>query len=274
MSQFTKIKTLTPWRKLALATWKNADDPSVYGFYEFDGTRVLAFLKEYNKTAKTRVTLTHFFAKTLAITLARHPAINGIIKWGHIYKRDTVDIFLQVAVKPETPSHTAHLSGVKLEAVDQKSLEAIAAELAGLVKQIREQQDPQFQKTFSLANVMPVWLLKPLIRIHEFLVYNLGVNLPALGIRRDPFGSAMLTSVGSLGTPPGWAPLVPHSRVPLIICLGEVTKKPWVVNGQVLPRPIIPFTITFDHRFMDGVEGAAMLATFMEIVSNPERFHT
>jgi len=185
--------------------------------------------------------------------------------------RDNIDIFLQVAIQEED---VESLSGAKLTKVDQKTLKEIAQELADLSTKIRAHQDPQFQKTFNLAKKLPVWLLKPLVKIHEWAVYNLELNIPVLGINPDPFGTAMLTSVGSLGVPPGFAPLVPPSRCPILICLGRVTDKPWVVDGTVMPRPIINFTTTFDHRFIDGLQASRMLKTFFDILEDPKKYHT
>lgn len=268
MSKFTKIK-LTPWRKLALVTWKGSGDPSVYGLYEFDAAPALAFIKNYNQANNTRVTLTHFVAKAMGITLEKYPAINGIIKWGQIYQRDSIDIFLQVAIEDKNNEHKESLSGAKIANINKKSLKEISEELSLLASDIRQEKDPQFQKTFNIARLLPVWLLKPLVRLHEFAVFNLGLNLPALGIVPDPFGSAMLTSVGSLGVPPGFAPLVPPSRCPLLICLGRVEDKPWVVDGKVVVRPVVGFAATFDHRFMDGLMASRLFKIFTDVVQNP-----
>ncbi len=268
----TKNKSLTPWRKLALVTWKNAGDPSVYGSYEFDATYALAFIKKYNHDHNARVTLTHFVAKAIAVIIEKYPAINGVIKWGQIYQRDTVDMFLQVAIEDKKNVHRESLSGAKISNINKKSLKEISVELSVQATDIRGDNDPQFQKTFNIAKLLPVWLLRPLVQIHGFAVFNLGLNLPSLGIFPDPFGSAMLTSVGSLGTPPGFAPLVPPSRVPLLICLGRVEDKPWVVDGKVTVRPVAGYTATFDHRFMDGLMASRLFKMFMEILREPGKY--
>lgn len=271
MAKFTHLKNLTPWRKLALVTWKSPGDPSVYGQYDFDASTALAYLEKINKTSKIKITLTHYFAKAMAITIARYPALNALIKWGKIYQRDSIDIFLQVAIADETDDKKESLSGHKICGIDKKSLTEIALELSDGAGKIRSEQDPQFQKTFNIAKILPVWLLKLLIPVQGFLVYNFGLHIPALGLVGDPFGSAMLTSVGSLGTPPGFAPLVPPSRCPFLMCLGRVENRPWVVENTVVVRPVASFTVTFDHRLMDGLMGSRMFKMFMEVLENPER---
>jgi pyruvate dehydrogenase E2 component (dihydrolipoamide acetyltransferase) len=272
MPHFTRIKNLTPWRKLALVTWKSPGDPSVYGQFDFDTTAALAYLEKINKTSQIKITLTHYFAKAMAITLSRYPTLNALIKWGKIYQRDNIDIFLQVAIADESDDKKESLSGHKICGIDKKSLTEIALELTDGAGKIRAEQDPQFQKTFNIAKILPVWLLKLLIPIQGFLVYNLGLHMPGLGLVADPFGSAMLTSVGSLGTPPGFAPLVPPSRCPFLMCLGRVENRPWVVGDQIAIRPIANFTATFDHRLMDGLMGSRMFKMFMDVLAHPERY--
>lgn len=184
-----------------------------------------------------------------------------------------MDVFLQVAMKNqnnEDKPHSEHLSGALIRNIDQLHLKDIANRLSSLATEIRSDNDPQFQKTFNIANALPVFLLRPLVRVHEFLVYNIGLNIPSLGLVADPFGSAMLTSVGALNSPPGFAPIVPPSRCPFLICLGRIERKPWVVNDHVVARPVAGFTTTFDHRFMDGLVASKMFQTFLDILYHPE----
>lgn len=270
MTKFTKIRNISPWRKLSLSFWERPRDPSVYGWYDFDVSQALKYLDNINQTAPVKVTLTHYFAKALGLTIAQYPMINGIIRWGGIYIRDSVDLFLQVAIK-ESAHKGDHLSGAKIKNIDKKSLTEIAQELGKTSGEIRQDQDPQFQKQFELTKWIPQFLLKPLVKFNAFLVYNLRLAFPKLGLVDDPFGSAMLTSVGSLDAPPGLAPLVPMSRCPFVVCIGRVENKPWVVDSEKLEvRPVMRFTITFDHRFMDGLTASKMFKSFIDILYHPE----
>lgn len=273
MPKFTRAKNLSPWRKLALSFWSKPADPSVYGWYEFDVTNAQKYLAECNASSPVKITLTHYFAKALGLVIAKHPMINGIVKWGGIYLRDSVDLFLQVAVHGDGNRGGDHLSGATIRGVDKKSLSDIARELVSQAKDIRDERDPQFRQQFALTKFLPGWLLKWLVRLNEFAVYNLGLSFPNLGIHPDPFGSAMLTSVGALDVPPGLAPIVPPSRCPLLMCIGRIEKKPWVTeDGSIQARPVMMFTVTFDHRFMDGLTASKMFKLLLDILYHPETF--
>ncbi len=97
-------------------------------------------------------------------------------------------------------------------------------------------------------------------------------NLGFLGLPRDPFGSVMISNVGGMGINVAWAPLVPYSRVPLLMTLGAITDKAVVENGEVKVRPILPIGVMFDHRLIDGVHAAQMSAEFKKCFAEPAEY--
>lgn len=268
-SKFRKLKNPSTWRRLSLGTWKAPNDPTVYGKLSFDATKLLQHLEKMNLHSEAKITPTHYAAKAVAKVIGKHPDLNGIIKWNQIYVRDSVDIFLQVAIKGEKHDDKPDLSGAKIENCDKKTLEEIACELQGKCRLIRKKEDPQFKKTMNVSKLLPSWALRFFLKLSSFLIYNLGLHLPKLGLPHDPFGSAMVTSVGMWNIPPGYAPLVPFSKCPLIVCVGTIAKKPWVIDDKIEVRPILDCQFTFDHRFMDGLSGARMSHYLKELMENP-----
>jgi pyruvate/2-oxoglutarate dehydrogenase complex dihydrolipoamide acyltransferase (E2) component len=271
-NNFRKLKNPASWRRLSVATWKAPNDPTVYGHFDVDITHALAFLEKINQTAPTKITMTHLIIKATALMMKKYPDCNGIIRWNKIYLRNTVDIFAQVAIAEASKGDKPDLSGAKIKQCDEKSLVEISKGLQAKSQYIREGEYKTFKSTLNLLNFVPDLLLRPFLRLIEFLLYDLALDLSWAGIPYDPFGTAMVTSVGALGTPAGYAPLVPLSRCPFIICAGTVVKKPWVVNDQVVPRHIIDIRGTFDHRFMDGLIASRMFHYFNEILATPEKF--
>lgn len=281
MATFNPLKKPSAWRKLSLVTWKKANDPTAFGQFDFNVTQTLVFLEELNRLAQKhanqqgqtlpKITMTHLLVRMAGLMLETYPAINGIIKWGRIYLRNSIDVFLQVAV-PNKDTLRDNLSGAKISDANQKTVAQIAFELEHQAKKIRENKDILFSKNFQLAKMLPIFLLRFLVKIQSFLVYELGLHLPKIGLINDPFGSLMITSVGSLGIPPALAPLVPISRCPLIICVGRVEKKPIVTtNDTIVAAPILSICCTLDHRFIDGLMGSRMFKLFKEMVENPEK---
>lgn len=274
---FTRLKNPSPWRRISLANWKRPNDPTVYGVMKVDATNLVTFLENLKtKNLGAKITVTHVIAKAVALTLKNYPDINGIIRWGNIYLRKTVDIFLQVAVAEAHADEKPDLSGAKVNRCDEKSLTQIAEDLSSQATKIRNRDDAQFKSSHQILKKVPSLILSWVLRFMTFLVYNLGLSFPKLGLPKDPFGSAMVTSVGMLGVPPGFAPLVPISRVPLILCVGGIENKPWVLTDKngistVEARPVLDIHFTFDHRFMDGLTGSRMYKYLQEILTNPSQ---
>jgi pyruvate/2-oxoglutarate dehydrogenase complex dihydrolipoamide acyltransferase (E2) component len=56
-----------------------------------------------------------------------------------------------------------------------------------------------------------------------------------------------------------------------ILAIGRIEPRAAVVGGQVVARLTLPFSLTFDHRAIDGADAAAFAATFIQLVANPAR---
>lgn len=258
---------LSTWRKIALGSWHGGGDPSVYGVFEVNATKMLERQARWAKrTGAKAPTITTIIARATALTLARHPQINGLIRWGKIYNRKNVSLFLQTSVDEEGKE----LSGVTIHEAEHKSLEQIAGELAAKARAIREDRDPNFKKAKSNFRLMPAFLMRHVLNFMSFLMYTLNLDLGWLGLPKDPFGSVMITSIGSLGLEEAFAPIVAYSRVPLLLAVGAVRDRAVVESGQVVVAPIFKVCVTFDHRFVDGVHGAKMVKTCRRFLETEE----
>ena len=258
--------TITSWRKVAIGTWRTATDASIYLMLEVNAEPALAYLATLNTRTETRVTLSSFVGKVVAETLRRHPEINCVLRFGRLYPRQTVDLFFQVATDPLGQD----LSGTTIRQADTKSVETIAAELQADVARIRRDGDVAFKRMKELMGALPGVLAGPLLRLSGFFSYTLNLWTPLHGTPRDPFGSVMITNIGSLGLEVAFAPLVPYSRVPLVIAIGAVRERPTVVDHQVVAARVITLCMTVDHRLLDGVQVGRMAKTVQAMFGSPE----
>lgn len=55
-----------------------------------------------------------------------------------------------------------------------------------------------------------------------------------------------------------------------LVCLGAPQIRPWVVDGEIVPRTVVTVTISADHRVSDGRRAAAFIKRFNEALSDPE----
>jgi len=263
------------FRKIAYGTWRTAADPSVYGQVDLDVSLAQRFATEYSQKNEVKITPTHLVAYALAKCMAERPEINGMLRRGKIYLREKVAIFFQVNVPGSTPGDRAakaNLSGTVVHGIETMSLADIARKLTQNAGEIRAGKDKEFNKTMDLIRRLPWCMVRWFLNFGTWITYGLNLDLSAFGIPRDPFGSAMITSVGSMGIDCAWAPLCPYTRVPLLITIGAVRDRPVALDGAVVVRPVMTIGITFDHRLIDGVHAAEMSRLFKKCFAEPEKY--
>lgn len=266
---FEPAQHLTSWRRLAPHVWDRPHDPTVYGVMDLVVDRALPYLDELSRVSGTRVRVTHLVTKGLALGIQRMPQANGIVTRRRIALRPDVDIFVQVATEGGRD-----LSGTKLACVDRMPLAEIARELATRAARVRRHADPGVERTKSLVQRLPNALLGPTIRAIEFLLYDLQLDLSRFGIESDQFGSAMVSNIGNFegfGMSFALAPLVPISRCPIVVLIGEVQRKPVVEGDRIVPRSVVTLGCTFDHRMIDGAQGTAIAAVLRRVVEDPDK---
>ena len=54
-----------------------------------------------------------------------------------------------------------------------------------------------------------------------------------------------------------------------ILGTGRIADKPWVKEGQIVIRKILPLSLTFDHRVTDGADAATFLSKVMRYLEDP-----
>ncbi|MGZ5278412.1 MAG: 2-oxo acid dehydrogenase subunit E2 [Pseudobdellovibrionaceae bacterium] len=272
--EITKIEGASVSRKIAMGSWRTAGDPSVYGLMEIDVSQALCFLENEQKKTQTKLSISHLVGKAVAKVLHDRPEINGLIRFSRIYQRKHVDLFYQVNIPGDAsdPVGKALLSGEVIRQAENLSVIQIGEELDRKAQVIRNGGKGELTSSIQTMKLIPWSLVRWALNISSFLTYDLKMNLSWAGIARDPFGSVMITNVGSLGIDVAWAPLVPYTRVPLLLTIGATQNRPWVVGDRIEVRPIMRIGITFDHRFMDGVHASVMSRSFQQYLAEPEKY--
>lgn len=265
------LKHVSTWRKIAVGVWGPPANPTAQGVRELDLFKTLPWLEAQSEAHGTKLTITHLFVAALGRVLAKYPDYNVILRRNRPFRRDTVDIFVQVAVKGEGGA-SADLSGVKVRNADTAKVTEVAQQIAARAKTIRSGDDKEIEQAKSSLRVVPPALAPWIMRAVSYLNYDLGLNMTRAGLKPDPFGSAMVTNVAGFDIPHALVPLMPTSRVPFLFCLGKIHDRPRVVDGQVVVRPSLLLTGSFDHRVYDGYQIGQITSTVDEIVSNPERY--
>ncbi|QLY24696.1 2-oxo acid dehydrogenase subunit E2 [Bdellovibrio sp. KM01] len=246
--KFIKVNDISIFRKVALSLWGGGGDPSVYGFLEVDVTHL-----------KLLSSPTSLVIKGLSEVMKNHKELNFVMRFGRLYHRKSINISVMVNI-PEEGRHD--LSFATLRDVDRMSVTEIEEQLSKNAGQIRRREDPHLGFALRLIHKLPHFFTKSFLRVFGFLVHDLNLDLSFARLPKDPFGSVIVTNVGSLGIKKALVPLVPLTRAGLLISIGQVCKEPIVVKDKIEIREIMHLGVTFDHRFFDGAQAAKMIRDF------------
>ena len=80
-------------------------------------------------------------------------------------------------------------------------------------------------------------------------------------------GTLTVTNIGALGIDTG-TPIINPGEV-AIVAFGTIKQKPWVLDGEVMPRWITTLGGSFDHRVVDGDLSARFMADVASILEEP-----
>jgi len=78
-----------------------------------------------------------------------------------------------------------------------------------------------------------------------------------------------LNNVGSFGSGSG-VPIINYPEV-AILAVGRLEEKAVVRQGAIVARPIMPLTLSFDHRLIDGALAGKFLARFKDLAEHPQQ---
>ena len=59
-----------------------------------------------------------------------------------------------------------------------------------------------------------------------------------------------------------------------IVAFGRIEEKAVVRDGKVVARPMMPMSVTFDHRVIDGEAGLSFALTLRSLIEDPEQLGT
>jgi len=197
----------------------------------------------------------------------------------HIYL--TVDINLDALLKLRTELNKGLESrGVKLSVNDMliKAQAAALMEVPSCNVQFAGDTLIQFKRAdISVAVSIPGGLITPVVTSADTKSLSaIATEIKDLAGRAregklQPHeyagGTASLSNMGMFGIKQFEAIINPPQAMILAIGAGE--KRPYVVNDTLQIATVMSATGSFDHRAIDGSDGAAFMAAFKRLVENP-----
>ena len=197
----------------------------------------------------------------------------------HIYL--TVDVRLDALLDLRKQLNTSlEADGVKLS-VNDLLIKALARALQRVPAcNVSFQGAELFQyarEDISVAVAAPSGLITPIIRdAGRKGLAQIGTEMKELaGKARDgklqpqeyQGGTASLSNLGMFGTKQFDAVINPPQAMILAVGAGE--QRPWVIDGALGVTTVMSATGSFDHRAIDGADGAQLMEAFKQLCENP-----
>jgi pyruvate dehydrogenase E2 component (dihydrolipoamide acetyltransferase) len=124
----------------------------------------------------------------------------------------------------------------------------------------------------------PDGLLVPVVRnTRQLSILELAAALQDLALRARERkigpgelkgGTFTVSNYGALGGI--WGTPIINPPEAAILGIGRIDEVPVVRDGQVVARPVVPLSLTFDHRIIDGATAHRFLNALIEYIENPD----
>jgi pyruvate dehydrogenase E2 component (dihydrolipoamide acetyltransferase) len=259
-----------------MATWRPRKDPMISATMEIESARLLEYLRQVRDATGQHVTPMDLVGRAAGKVLEALPGLNGRVVFGSFLPSPTIDCFFVVSLRTDlvvgAEAAGTDLSGAVVRRVNEKPPWVIAKELTDRVARIRQDADPQFKQTKAMVKGLPPLLLRPVMDALGFVTESLQLPLPFLGLEARPYGSILVSNVGTYGLDSAAAPWPTFCHVPFGIMMGAVTDKVLALGGRPVVCPVLPLTIGLDHRFVDGYQAATMARIFRAYLADPAAF--
>lgn len=266
--ELKRVGRVSTFRKMAMGTWDDPRDPQIYGTLTVRMEESLRYIDAYRRSTGRRLTITHLVAKAIAHALREVPEANAIVRRSRPQQREKVSVFLSIALEDEETGKI-DLTGAKIDEVDRKSLGEVLDEVESAVSKARSGRDEELEKSRGMMSKIPFAAMRSVLNAIGTGLYDLNLNLTALGLPKDPFASALVTNIGSLGLSEAYAPLMAYSKTPILLAVGKVDAQPVVENGELAVGQVMRIHATLDHRLIDGKHAALLSRAMKRVLEHP-----
>ncbi len=255
----------TPWRLVASTVFGPPKSGKLYGTMDIDITETDKYIASERK-AKRKITITSVTIAAIAQTLAEDtPEINCFIRRGRIIPRDYIDVSTAVLLRGGEA-----MSSVIIKDADKKSVLDIAMELRDRALNARQGDEDEAMNSKHALSKIPWPFRKWVYLIIRFIIYGLGLKIKSLGISEKSFGSIIVSNVGSIGLTNSFPALMPMAKLPAVIAIGKIEKRPVVIKDKIEIRTILAGSAAFDHRLVDGIQIAKFVKGVIRRIQHPE----
>lgn len=251
------------WRKVASVVYKKPIDSKILGSVEIDVTDTESFITQCRRDG-LKITLTHIVVLIISRALKEEvPEFNAYVKRGRIIPRKQIDASVSVLIKD------SEMSSIKISNADTMTLSELVEEMSGNIKSSRKGKENETMKSKKFIAALPWPFRGMFFTLYRKVTIDWGITIPFFGVNSDSFGSFLISNIGTFGLDVGYPALFPNANLSLVVIVGGLHDKPWVVDNKIIPRRILTISVAIDHRIADAQHGGMLFRYLKRKIVNP-----
>ena len=255
-------RELGPFRLDLMSMLAGSPDPFVFVRYTLAIGPCKQLARDESLKTGKKITLTHVLNKLLAVAIAENPVFNQVILGSSVYQIEEIHIANAYLV----PGKEHVVTYLLLDNPHLKSLETIREEL----KILQEEKIRSYEKP---VNVVLSSLLRLCYRMRLFrLVGEKRIFVGSL--ERGLLSNIIFLNQVYNSKPATFLtlkPVVTIMKIPVRIHAHGAVQQPFVENGKVRIREILPLHVATDHRILHGIHAHRFGESLERIASDPEK---
>lgn len=209
----------------------------------------------------------HIFIAGVVRMIALKPRLNRFVMNGKLYARPK--IWVSFTIHPELHIDSPDTT-IKLEFEGTESILEIADKINEAIRKetVLRTEENDTDKLARVLTSMPSWILNIVAAVLKWMDrHNI---MPKSIIEFSPFHTSFyITNLKSLGINSVFHHTCEFGTNGLFFAMGKEKHVPVVVRGNVEIQKLMPFTLTCDERFCDGLYFALALREFKKLMRNP-----
>ncbi len=214
-----------------------------------------------------RFTTFHIVSAAILRTLVLRPKMNYFIQGKKFYERNNYS--LSFVIKKEFKD-SAREAMAMMYFDKNESLISVHEKIVHEVIKNREiELDPSTQELKAISR-LPHFLVRTLVSFLNFLDYR-GWYPKSLAKVDMNYSSVFISNLGSIKLNASYHHLTNRGTNSIFLTIGEISKRPLVINDELVIKEILPLSMTIDERIAHGFYYAKTIQLFKSYLENPKQ---
>lgn len=239
--------------------------------FPVDLEKLRRYLATKREETGMEITFTHIAIKCCALAIADFQHLNGHVILGGFFRSRSSGVDVSVTVD----TSDVDTATLKVEDANFKPVDYIADELLKRAEALKAAPPVEYTRKARILALFPNFLRYIIEYILNFMGSQLGISIPALGVKEFPLGvCTILTSrgkdMGDADFDVAMVPTMSVSSTPITVAIGGVKITPSMSNSGVLSgTPTLIVTVTVDSQAGSLVETRKFCGALKSYMNNP-----